>query len=178
MKKRSQLLHLSPGTTVVPKKPLNAFIAKFKGVVFKNFLGIPSPNTPLSFPSNYVYSLQLQYPPKETSHVTFSCSIEFKVLFLVVCTVFICGELNLTLVDSFLWKFDLPLLYIIVFNEVLCYKSPMGCFFWWVLYMWYQVYLVQTRRHWGQGALFPNNSPVLRTVLYNHFSIDFTQSRA
>ena len=27
----------------------------------------------------------------------------------MVCTVFTCKKLNLTLVDSFLWKFDLPL---------------------------------------------------------------------
>ena len=75
----------------------------------------------------------LQYPPNETSHVIFSCSIELKVLFLMVCTVFTRRELNLTLVDSFLWNFDLPLLYIILFNKVLCCSSPMEPFFWWVL---------------------------------------------
>ena len=48
---------------------------------------------------------QIQYPPKEMSHEIFSCSIEFKVLYLVVdiamCTVFNCKESNMTLVDSF-----------------------------------------------------------------------------
>ena len=39
-------------------------------------------------------------------------------------------DLNLTLVDSFVRKFDLPLLYsIIVFREVLSCKSPIGRFF-------------------------------------------------
>ena len=72
----------------------------------------------------------------------------------MVCTVFICGELNLTLVDSFLWKFDLPMLYIIVFNEVLCFKSPMGRFFWWVLYTTYNKFLVNTVSNDANG-FFP-----------------------
>ena len=54
----------------------------------------------------------------------------FLMVFSVVCTVFTCREFHLTLVDRILWKFDMLLLYIIVFNEVLFCTSPMGRYFW------------------------------------------------
>ena len=38
---KSPFLHLFPGITVEPKKPVLAFIAKVKGMVFKKVLGEP-----------------------------------------------------------------------------------------------------------------------------------------
>ena len=45
-------------------------------------------------------------------------------------------------------------------------------------YRGYQVYLIQTHRHWGRVALFLNTSPslymeVIHILLFDHFSIDF-----
>ena len=54
---------------------------------------------------------------------------------IVVCTVFTCRELNLKLKDSFLLKY-LTCHCCTVFNEVLCCKSLIGRFFWWVLYLY------------------------------------------